>query len=229
MTFLTRLSLANRGLVALVALIVLGFGAWAIPSLQRQLLPSLSFPAAVVVSQYPGASPEIVQDQVTKPIEDALRSVPGQTQITSTSSQGSSSVTVQFDYGTNLDDSVNKMSQAVNQIAAQLPTNVKPNVVVGNTDDLPVIVLAASSDADQQQLAAKLTNTVVPELQGITGVRDASVTGARDKVVTINLDNAKLAAAGLSSTAVTTALRANGTPTPAGTLTQNDQTLTVQV
>ncbi|MFI9380296.1 efflux RND transporter permease subunit [Kutzneria sp. NPDC052558] len=229
MTFLTRLSLANRGLVALVALIALGFGAWAIPSLQRQLLPSLSFPAAVVVSQYPGASPEIVQDQVTKPIEDALRSVPGQTQMTSTSSQGSSSVTVQFDYGTDLDNAVNKMSQAVNQIAAQLPTNVKPNVVVGNTDDLPVIVLAASSDADQQQLAAKLTSTVVPELQGVTGVRDASVTGARDKVVTISLDNAKLAAAGLSSTAVSTALRANGTPTPAGTLTQNGQTLTVQV
>jgi HAE1 family hydrophobic/amphiphilic exporter-1 len=229
MTFLTRLSLANRGLVALVALIALGFGAWAIPSLQRQLLPSLAFPAAVVVSQYPGASPEIVQDQVTKPIEDALRSVPGQTQLTSTSSQGSSSVTVQFDFGTNLDNAVNKMSQAVNQIAAQLPTNVKPNVIVGNTDDLPVIVLAASSDADQQQLATKLTNTVIPELQGITGVRDASVTGARDKVVTISLDNAKLAAAGLSSTAVTTALRANGTPTPAGTLTQNDQTLTVQI
>ena len=229
MTFLTRLSLANRGLVALVALIALGFGAWAIPSLQRQLLPSLAFPAAVVVSQYPGASPEIVQDQVTKPIEDALRSVPGQTQLTSTSSQGSSSVTVQFDFGTNLDNAVNKMSQAVNQIAAQLPTNVKPNVVVGNTDDLPVIVLAASSDSDQQQLAAKLTSTVIPELQGVTGVRDASVTGARDKVVTISLDNAKLAAAGLSSAAITTALRANGTPTPAGTLTQNDQTLTVQV
>ena len=163
MTFLTRLSLANRGLVALVALIALGFGAWAIPSLQRQLLPSLAFPAAVVVSQYPGASPEIVQDQVTKPIEDALRSVPGQTQLTSTSSQGSSSVTVQFDFGTNLDNAVNKMSQAVNQIAAQLPTNVKPNVIVGNTDDLPVIVLAASSDADQQQLATKLTSTVLPE------------------------------------------------------------------
>ncbi|MFC0434614.1 efflux RND transporter permease subunit [Kutzneria buriramensis] len=229
MTFLTRLSLANRGLVALVALIALGFGAWAIPSLQRQLLPSLSFPAAVVVSQYPGASPEIVQDQVTKPIEDALRSVPGQTQMNSTSSQGSSSVTMQFDFGTNLDNAVNKMSQAVNQIAAQLPANVKPNVIVGNTDDLPVIVLAASSDADQQQLAAKLTSTVVPELQGITGVRDASVTGARAKVVTISLDNAKLAAAGLSSTAVTTALRANGTPTPAGTLNQGDQTLTVQI
>jgi HAE1 family hydrophobic/amphiphilic exporter-1 len=229
MTFLTRLSLANRGLVALVALIALGFGAWAIPSLQRQLLPSLAFPAAVVVSQYPGASPEIVQDQVTKPIEDALRSVPGQTQLTSTSSQGSSSVTVQFDFGTNLDNAVNKMSQAVNQIAAQLPTTVKPNVIVGNTDDLPVIVLAASSDADQQQLASKLTSTVLPELQAVTGVRDASVTGARDKVVTISLDNAKLAATGLSSTAVTTALRANGTPTPAGTLNQGSQTLTVQI
>ncbi|EWM13074.1 efflux RND transporter permease subunit [Kutzneria sp. 744] len=229
MTFLTRLSLANRSLVALVALIALGFGAWAIPSLQRQLLPSLSFPAAVVVAQYPGASPEIVQDQVTKPIEDALRSVPGQTQLTSTSSQGSSSVTVQFDFGTNLDNSVNKMSQAVNQIAAQLPANVKPNVIVGNTDDLPVIVLAASSDADQQQLAAKLTSTVLPELQGITGVRDANVTGARDKVVTITLDNAKLATAGLSATAVTTALRANGTPTPAGTLSPGNQTLTVQI
>jgi hydrophobic/amphiphilic exporter-1 (mainly G- bacteria), HAE1 family len=229
MTFLTRLSLANRSLVALVTLIALGFGAWAIPSLQRQLLPSLAFPAAVVVSQYPGASPEIVQDQVSKPIEDALHSVPNQTQLTSTSSEGSSTVTVQFDYGTNLDDAVNKMSQAVNQIASQLPTNVKPNVVVGNTDDLPVIVLAASSDADQQRLASKLNSIVVPELQGVTGVRDASVTGARAQQVTITLDDAKLAAAGLSATSVSTALRANGTPTPAGTIDQGSQTLTVQV
>ncbi|AHH94917.1 efflux RND transporter permease subunit [Kutzneria albida] len=229
MTSLTRLSLANRSLVALIALIALGFGAWAIPSLQRQLLPSLAFPAAVVVAQYPGASPQIVQDQVSKPIEDALRGVPGQTQLTSTSSQGSSSVTVQFDYGTNLDDAVNKMTQAVNRISAQLPTNVKPNVVVGNTDDLPVTVLAASSDTDQRVLAGKLTSTVVPALQGITGVRDVQVTGARDQVVTISVDNAKLAAAGLNATAISTALRSNGTPTPAGTLAQDGKTTTVQV
>ena len=88
MSFLARLSLANRGLVAIIAIVVLGFGAIAIPSLKQQLIPSIDFPAAFVVASYPGVSPDIVEEQVAKPIESALQGVPGLTDITSTSREG---------------------------------------------------------------------------------------------------------------------------------------------
>ena len=68
MSFLTRLSLANRGLVALIAIVISGFGVYAIPSLKQQLFPSIEFPAAFVSAVLPGASPEVVEEQVTKPI-----------------------------------------------------------------------------------------------------------------------------------------------------------------
>ena len=84
MSFLARLSLANRGLVAIIAIVVLGFGAIAIPSLKQQLIPSIDFPAAFVLAPYPGVSPDIVEEQVTSPIENALQGVPGLTDITST-------------------------------------------------------------------------------------------------------------------------------------------------
>lgn len=69
MTSLARLSLGNRTLVIMIAVVLAGFGLFAIPSLKQQLFPSLEFPAAFTVASYPGAAPEIVEEQVTKPIE----------------------------------------------------------------------------------------------------------------------------------------------------------------
>ena len=77
MTFFARFSLANRSLVALGALIVAVFGLITVPALKQQLLPSLEFPAAFISAAYAGASPDIVEEQVTVPIETAIQSVPG--------------------------------------------------------------------------------------------------------------------------------------------------------
>ena len=74
-----------------------------------------------------------------------------------------------FEFGTDLDDAVNKMQTAVNRIDAQLPENVDPQVIAGSTDDLPAIVLAAAGGGDERALAEKLRATVVPELKGIEG------------------------------------------------------------
>lgn len=87
MSLLARFSLANRGLVALIAVVITAFGAFAVPSLKQQLLPSLEFPAAFIVAPYPGAGPEIVESQVTEPIENALQGIPGLDQVTSTSAR----------------------------------------------------------------------------------------------------------------------------------------------
>jgi len=229
MTSLARFSLANRALVALVALIAAVFGVFAIPSLKQELLPSLEFPAAVVIAPFPGANPELVEEQVAKPIENAVRGVEGVTDVTSTSRDGSATVQVQFDFGLPVDDVVNDLQQSLTRIRAQLPEGVDPTVIAGSTDNLPAVVLAVSADGDHRELADKVAKTVVPELQALTGVREAAVTGARKDTVTITPDPAKLAATRVAPTAIPEALRANGVSIPAGTLTAADKSLSVQV
>ncbi|MET7392683.1 efflux RND transporter permease subunit [Dactylosporangium sp. NPDC005572] len=228
MSFLARLSLANRGLVAIIAIVVLGFGAIAIPSLKQQLIPSIEFPAAFVVAPYPGVSPEIVEEQVTKPIESALQGVPGLSDITSTSREGVATVQVSFEFGTSIDEITNKIQTSITRIRSQLPSTVEPQVIAGSTDDLPAIVLAASKSGDQVAFAQQLNAIVVPALQGIDGVRTVEVTGAETQNVLITL-NQKALAAGVNSQTLTAALKSNGVSFPAGTLTEGDRALAVQV
>jgi len=229
MTALARLSLANRTLVIMIAVLLGGFGLYAIPSLKQQLLPSLSFPAAFIVAPYQGASPEIVEEQVTEPIEDAVKGIDGVTEVTSTSREGAAQIQVAFDYGTDIDDAVAKLQQAVGRLGARLPDGVDPQVVAGNTDDLPVMVLAVGEAGDARAMLDKIERIMVPELQSIEGVREVTVTGAREETLVITPDQGKLARLGIPVTAIPELLRANGTPIPAGNITEDDRTLTVEV
>ncbi|MFC4591527.1 efflux RND transporter permease subunit [Sphaerisporangium corydalis] len=229
MTALARLSLANRSLVIMIAVVISAFGAFAIPSLKQQLLPSLSFPGAFVVAPYAGASPDIVEEQVTKPIESTLQGVAGVTEVTSTSREGSAQIQVSFEYGTDVEAAVGKLQQAVARLGAQLPSGVEPTVVAGNTDDIPVMVLAVGDGGDQLGMLDKLERIAVPDLQGVAGVREVSVTGASKQTVVITPNLLKMAFLGLSPAAIPELLRANGTPIPAGSLTDDGKSLTVQV
>ncbi|GAA2908953.1 hydrogenase expression protein [Actinoplanes cyaneus] len=229
MSALTRLSLANRGLVALIAIVISGFGLFAIPSLKQQLFPSIELPAAFVSAVLPGASPETVEEQVTKPIEDAVKGIDGIDSVTSTSRENATSVVVLFEYGTDIESAVNQVTTSINRIQSQLPEDVDPQVFAGGTDDIPAIVLAASGGSDESDLLNKLNETVVPELNGITGVRDTQVTGARGKQVVITPNLAKMGAAGIAPTSLTTVLQANGVSIPAGAVTDGSKSLTVQV
>ncbi|XVU24515.1 efflux RND transporter permease subunit [Actinoplanes sp. CA-054009] len=229
MSFLTRLSLANRGLVALVALVITGFGIFAIPSLKQQLFPSIEFPAAFVTATLPGAGPEIIQDQITEPLEGAAKGLDGIDSVTSSTREGVATVTVAFVYGTDIDSAVNQLTTAVNRVQPQLPDDVEPTIFAGSTDDIPAIVLAASGGGDESALLAKLNDTVVPELNGIEGVRDTTITGARSQQVVITPDVAKLTAAGVNPQAITTVLQQNGISVPAGAVNDGDKSLTVQV
>ncbi|WP_182876782.1 efflux RND transporter permease subunit [Microbispora sp. H10670] len=229
MTSLARLSLANRALVILVALVLAGFGLFAIPSLKQQLFPSLEFPAAFAVASYPGAAPDIVEEQVTKPIESAFQGIAGVTDITSTSREGVSQVQVAYEYGTDIDEMTGKMQQAVSRIKAQLPADVDPQVVAGSTDDIPVMAIAVGDGGDEHAMADKIERIMVPELQSIEGVRDVTVSGAREQQVVITPDQGRLALLGLSAAAIPDLLRTNGVSIPAGTLTEDGKSLTVQI
>ncbi|MCO8272133.1 efflux RND transporter permease subunit [Actinoplanes sp. TRM 88003] len=229
MSFLTRLSLANRSLVALIAVVITGFGLFAIPSLKQQLFPSIEFPAAFVTATLPGAGPEVIQDQITEPLEDAAKGLDGIDSVTSSTREGIATVTVAFVFGTDIDAAVNQLTTAVNRVQPQLPDDVEPTIFAGGTDDIPAIVLAASGGGDESALLDKLNDTVVPELNAIDGVRDTQITGARAAQVVITPDLAKLTAAGVNPQALTTVLQQNGISVPAGAVTEGSRSLTVQV
>ncbi|MEV7041943.1 efflux RND transporter permease subunit [Amycolatopsis sp. NPDC051061] len=229
MSVLARLSLRNRSLIGLLALVVVGFGAFALPQIKQQLFPSLQFPQAQIVTAYAGASPDAVDRQVTEPLEGALQGLKGLEDINSTSSDGVSRVVTQFEFGTDLDAAVSRIQQAVNQVRTRLPQNSEPSVSAGSTDDLPVVLVAAGTSGDPQKLAPALTDQVAPELRKIDGVRTVTVTGVQQSRVTITLDYAKLAAAGVDPASIATTLQTAGAAVPAGTLTEGDKTLSVQV
>lgn len=229
MSHLARLSLANRTLVALAALIVIGFGVFSIPQLKQQLIPSIEFPAAFVVAQYPGAAPDIVEDQVTTPIEDAVNGVEGLEDVTSTTGEGVSNISLQFAFGTDLDQASADVEKAINGIQGDLPEDVDPQVVTGSSDQIPAVVFAVTSSLGEQELADRLDEVVIPEFNKIDGVREAEVTGVRDQQVTVKLDEDALAKKGLSATAVSEALTANGNPVPAGSVDEDTESISVQV
>ncbi|MGV9255074.1 efflux RND transporter permease subunit [Streptomyces sp. NPDC003697] len=229
MSWLSRLSLAQRALTGLTSIVALVFGAIAIPQLKQQLLPSIELPVVSVLAPYRGAAPDVVEKQVVEPIENNLKGVDGITGVTSTASEGNAVIMASFDYGNDTKQLVADVQQAVNRARAQLPDTVDPQVVAGSTDDIPTVVLAVTSSRDQQALADQLDRTVVPALKNIDGVSRVGVDGVREVQVTVTPDDGKLARAGLTTAALGDALRAGGATVPAGSFDEGGANRTVQV
>lgn len=225
---LAVLSLKNRTLIALITIVVAVFGGLALTSLKQELIPSIEFPQLVVVSTYPGASPEVVSNDVSIPIESAIQGVPGLEATSATSTTNASIIQASFTYGTNLATAEQKITQAINRIKSQLPEGVDPNVISASIDDFPVIQLAVTGYDDEEAIQAQLESAVVPELEDVDGVNAAQIVGGVGQRVTITPDQAALAAEGYSQQAIRDALDQNGVLFPGGEITEDDQTLTVQ-
>ncbi|GAA3933044.1 efflux RND transporter permease subunit [Microbacterium soli] len=228
MSKLSVLSLRNRALIALVTIVAAVFGGLALTNLKQELIPSLELPALIVMTPYPGASPEVVENDVSTPIENAVQGVPGLESTTATSTTNASIVQAMFTYGTNLATAEQKMQQAINRISGQLPEDLDPQVLSISIDDFPVIQIAVTGLGEGDEAQADLQNVVVPELEDVDGVNAAEVVGGVGKRVTITPDAAELAAHGANPQQIRDALAQNGTLFPGGDITEDGQTLTVQ-
>jgi HAE1 family hydrophobic/amphiphilic exporter-1 len=225
---LSVFSLRNRALIALVTIVVGIFGGVALTSLKQELIPSLSLPQIFVVTTYPGASPEVVNEDVSTPIETAIQSVAGLDGTTATSNANFSSITASFVYGTDITTAEQKVQLAINRISSTLPDSADTQVLSFSLSDLPVIQIAVTSDLDPRDLSAGLENSALSDIKQLEGVSDASLLGSTTQRVTITPDTAALLAAGLSTQSIRDALDDNGVLLPAGEITEDGKTLTVQ-
>ncbi|MFC9863688.1 MULTISPECIES: efflux RND transporter permease subunit [unclassified Streptomyces] len=230
MSWLSRFSLAQRALIGLISIVALVFGAIAIPQLKQQLLPTIELPMVSVLAPYPGASPDVVEKQVVEPLENSIKAVDGVEGITSTASEGNAVLMATFDFGDEgTKQLVADIQQAVNRARIQLPDDVDPQVIAGSTDDIPTVVLAVTSDKDQQALADQLDRTVVPALEDIEGVGQVAVDGVQELQISVVPDDKKLAAAGLNAGSLAQALQAGGATVPAGSFSEAGKSRTIQV
>lgn len=225
---LSVFSLRNRALIALVTIVIGIFGGVALSSLKQELIPSLSLPNIFIVTAYPGASPDVVNTDVSTPIESAIQGIAGLEDTTATSSTNVSSITASFEYGTNIATAEQKVQLAINRIKTTLPADVEPQVLTFSFSDLPVVQLAVTSDLSDSDLAAAINNSVLTDIGQLDGVSDASLLGATTQRVTITPDDEALFAAGVSSQDIRDALDSNGTLLPSGSITEDGKTLTVQ-
>jgi len=226
--FLSVFSLRNRALIALVTIVVGIFGGLALTSLKQELIPSLSLPQIFIISSYSGASPAVVDKDVSTPIEAVIQGVAGLSSTTATSTANASSITASFDYGTNIATAEQKVQLAINRIQSTIPKSVQTQVLTFNFSDLPVIQIAVTSDLSPQDLAAKLSSSTVVAIKKLTDVSDATLLGTSTQRIVITPNPDTLVADGLSNQSIRDALDNNGVLLPAGQITEDDKTLTVQ-
>jgi HAE1 family hydrophobic/amphiphilic exporter-1 len=226
---LAHLSLGNRALIALITIFASVFGVITMSSLKQELIPSIEFPRITVITSMPGASPEVVDKQVSRPLETALNGVEGLESTSSTSRNGVSQISLVFTYGSNLDRARNQIDRAISNAKRTLPDDVQPQAIAGSISDFPIVFLAVSSDKPLSELNTDLQRLSVPKLQKLDGVRGADVTGGANRHILIQPNAASMAAGGASIQSVRNALTNNGDLVPAGTIEEKGQSLSLQI
>jgi HAE1 family hydrophobic/amphiphilic exporter-1 len=230
LSLISKLSLKNRSVVALITVIVAAFGFISVGGLKQELIPSIEIPSAAIVTSYPGASPEVVDSQVSTPLEQIVLGLEGIESTTVTSTTGLSVLRVSFEYGTTTEAVSERLSTAMNDASDLLPTDASPRVISGSFDSVPIIVLAVSDNNGNNERIGKKLEEVAPTLfEQVDGIRDIAVSGAREKRVNLTLDQAALAANGLTQRDIVTAITANGLVLPVGSITDTKGSIAVQV
>ncbi len=185
----------------LLMLAVFCVGLVAYPLLPVAPLPQVDFPTIVVSASLPGGSPDTMASSVAQPLERQFAQIPGVAQLTSTSSLGSSAVTIQFDLDRNIDGAANDVQAAINAASGQLPKNLPspPTWRKVNPADSPIMLLSATSDILPLTVVDDNADTkIAQQISQIAGVSQVTIGGEQKPAIRIQIDPAKLVTKGLS-------------------------------
>ena len=198
-------------MVALVVFGVLGYS-----SLPVNLLPSIEFPMVTVVTLLPGASPEVMESDVTDVIETAVNTIEGIDQLTSYSGQGVSQVTVMFTTERDIDIAAQDVRDKVSGAVGQLPLDAEPPIVQKFDVNTQPMLWMALAGLDPRELSDYADQVVKPQLQAVPGVGNVIVPGFREPMIRIWIDRDRLAAHRLTVNDVIVALNRENLELPGG-------------
>lgn len=213
-----------------IAALVL-MGAICYTRLSIDLLPAVSIPTVAIITQWPNVAPEEVEAQVTRPIEQAVSSVPNMYQVTSNTVEGSSTVRVQFRWGTDIGQGAVDVLQLVERARQRFPTDPTlqtPIVFKYDPSQLPIMIYGVSGDPDPVRLRTTIDQQVSPILESANGVASAVVTGGQERAVIVDVDPDKLRAYHLGLADVSRRIAQENLNTPAGIAKQGDTEFTIR-
>ena len=218
---IVRWCLKNKSVVILATILLIGSGVYATTRLNQELLPDISFPIITISTPVAGAGPDLVDEQVTQPVEDAINGVQGIESVRSTSSQGFSVVVVEFDLDADTEEAESDLQAALDGI--QLPSQAgDPEVKSQSASQFPILSLSlAAEDQDLADLTSYAEDEVVPSIEEVQGVASVDVIGGAEKRIQVDLDPDKIKERGLSTDAVVGALSGAEVDAPVGSVTVN--------
>jgi hydrophobic/amphiphilic exporter-1 (mainly G- bacteria), HAE1 family len=221
----------NRPVLILVLFaLVLVVAVYTIPSIPLALMPSSDMPRMMVTTTYTGAAPETVEKTVTKVLESSLSNVQGIKSMTSTSSDGFSMISLEFEYGKDMDKASNDIRDKIEQVSDDLPDDaLAPTIMKMDANSQPVIRVAIRGNRSSEELKRLAEDSISPKFEQTEGVSSVSVLGGKTNVVRVDVSQNRLEAYGVTITAITSALATQNVELGAGKVTERHTEYTVRI
>ncbi len=224
---LTRLALKRPVSMILIILALAVFGLSSIPDFKMQLIPDMDMPMLIVMTAYPGADPESVDELVTSVVEDAGSVLGGIESVTSQSSANVSTVLFSYEYGVNIDECYADLRTALDTASLLMPADAEAPVVIElNMNQTADMTLSAVTD-ENMDLRKKIEDELVPELESIADVAQVSVSGGAQDYIRVLLNEDAMRQYGLTISNVASYLAAVDFTLPAGSVRQGSQDVSV--
>lgn len=227
---ITALSIRRPSLIIVVFAVLTFMGVASYFNLPIEMVPKFNPPVVTVVTIYPGASPNEVENTVSKPIEDAISSLEGIEQIQISSQENSSFVTLEMGQQVDVDKAVQEIQRKINQVQATFPKEVRTPVINKFAlDELPVMRLAVSGNVTGTAFYDLIKNRVVPEIAQIKGVAQVGILGGEEREIKINISSQRLEQYGLSLLQVAQAVQTANLDFPTGKVTGEEGQLRIRL
>lgn len=228
---LSTISIKRPVLTIVINLMLILFGIIGYTYLGVREFPSIDPAQISVRTSYAGANADIIESQITEPLEKAINAIDGIRNITSSSNQGSSNITIEFNLDKNLEEAANDVRDKVSQAVRSLPQDIDapPVVSKADADSEPIITMTVQSDnKNVLELSDYADNVIAQRLQTIPGVSSVQIWGQRKYAMRLWIDPVKLASYGCTVSDVRDALNKQNVELPSGKLTGDNTELTVK-
>ncbi len=214
---LTRLAVQRPITTLMSSLVLVMLGGVSLSQLSVDLMPDIQNPSVSVITIYEGAGPDEAEKQITRPIEQNLSSVSGIEDILSSSMEGSSTVRLQFQWGTDLNLAINEVRDSLNKLRNKLPEGAEdPYIRHYDVADRPILYLGLNSDLDPVTLTQLTENQIIPQFEQLEGVARVRMRGGIEREIQIKLDRSKLESLNMGVNEVINALKQQNINQPAG-------------
>ncbi len=228
---ISNLAVKRPVTTTMAVFIIIAFGALSILNINLDMMPNMDIPVAIVMTTYTGAGPEEVEKLITEPLEGVLGTTPGVKEITSTSSTGNSTVVLEFEDGTNIDNAALDMRERVDMIKAALPDDASdPRVMKIDINSMTSMTIGVTSkNGDLVGLKNTVEEKVVNRLERQDGVASVSVSGGKDNEIEVVLKEEKLRGYGVTESTILQLLRSENSNSSTGSVKEGERTLSLRV